>query len=73
VLERQTRAEHLIRLAMVEVEKIGAHPDLTSVVLTLQTAQQEMGDFVDDMIQDRAGVMLAPLFVQEIERVGRRP
>lgn len=44
---RMTPAELAIRNAVIEVEKIGAHPLLTDAVVLLEDAKRKVGDYVD--------------------------
>jgi sirohydrochlorin ferrochelatase len=46
-LERNIPAELAIRDATAEVEKLGAHPALTQVVIKLVDALTELADWVD--------------------------
>ena len=46
-LEHMTPAEVAIRNAVIEVEKVGAHPDLTAIVTGLGDLQDKLADYID--------------------------
>lgn len=46
-LDLNTPSEIAISNAMKEVEKAGAHPDLTEVVILLSKAKDLLSDYVD--------------------------
>ena len=46
-INQLTPAELAIRAAILEVEKLGAHPALTDAVVALGEAQSSVADFVD--------------------------
>lgn len=52
-LEFNTPPELAIRNAMQEVEKVGAHPMLTEVIIKLQEAFNLLADFNDSTIEDK--------------------
>lgn len=47
-LEENTAEELLIREAVQAVEKLGAHPLLTDVVVKLGEAREKLADWVDE-------------------------
>ena len=49
-LHLHSPAEKAIRDAILEVEKAGAHPDLTEAVILLLKAGNKVADFVDDKL-----------------------
>lgn len=48
-LDLNTPAELAIRNAVNEVEKVGADPRLTEVVIMLSTAHDKLADYVDNI------------------------
>lgn len=46
-LSLMTPAEKAIHDAIVEVEKVGAHPTLTDIVLKLSNAKDELSDYIE--------------------------
>jgi hypothetical protein len=48
-LDLMTPAELAIHNAIQEVEKIGAHPALTGVVIDLSTAKDKLSDHIDQL------------------------
>ena len=46
-IDLQTPAEAAIRVAICEVEKVGAHPMLTGAVVLLGQALEKLGEYVD--------------------------
>lgn len=46
-LDKMTPEEHAIRNAMLAVEDIGAHPELTAIVNDLQAARARLADHID--------------------------
>ncbi len=46
-LSSMTQAEHAIRNAVLEVEKLGAHPALTDIVRNLELERNAVADFLE--------------------------
>ena len=56
-----TMAESAIRLAVAEVEVMGADVRLTDAVVLLQAARESVADFVDDVLTVRRGLASMPV------------
>jgi hypothetical protein len=50
-LDLNTPAELAITHAIIELERAGAHPELTEVVNILHEAKTKLSDYVDPQIQ----------------------
>ena len=53
-IQRNTPEEKLIRMALVKVEGLGAHPMLTKVVALLDEAREVLADWIDGERYDPA-------------------